>query len=84
MVDMVNRYGSLSAFRFVEQIMKTKGSRLPRYFFFDETQKSLDGLKQLAERFKWDQQNLTRWFTKHFVCCHLSLWAPPISVGGNM
>ena len=73
-VNMVNRYNGLSAFRFVDQIMQTKGSRLPRYFYFDETQKSIDGLKQLAQRFKWDQQNLTRWFTKHFVrfvCPHL-------------
>jgi len=65
-VDLVNLHNGLSAVRIVEQLMKTKGSRLPRYFYFDEQRRTVDGLKQLAERFQWDQQNLTRWFTKHF------------------
>jgi len=62
-VAMLNRSQGLSSVRFVEQLMRTKGSRLPIYFGRPRTRSEL---KMLAERFQWDQQNVARWFQKHF------------------
>eukprot|EP00486_Rosalina_sp_Unknown_P016211 CAMPEP_0201579586 /NCGR_PEP_ID=MMETSP0190_2-20130828/27284_1 /ASSEMBLY_ACC=CAM_ASM_000263 /TAXON_ID=37353 /ORGANISM="Rosalina sp." /LENGTH=997 /DNA_ID=CAMNT_0048014263 /DNA_START=358 /DNA_END=3351 /DNA_ORIENTATION=+ len=65
-VKCVNKYNVISSSKYVEDCMQIKGSRLKRYFYYDPKERGLNELKLIAERFKWDQKNLIRWFEKHF------------------
>ena len=65
-VKCINKYNVLSSAKYVEECMQIKGSRLQRYFYYDPKERGLNELKLIAERFKWDNKNLIRWFEKHF------------------
>lgn len=65
-IKCINKYNIISSIKYVEDYIQIKGSRLKRYFYYDNKERTLNELKLIAERFKWDQKNLIRWFEKHF------------------
>lgn len=64
-VRMINKHNTLSPTKYVEETMKIKGSRLQKYFYYNPKERTLNTLKVMAERFKWDNKELIRWFVKH-------------------
>lgn len=67
MIRIINKHDTLSSFKYVDECLNLKGSRLQKYFMYDVSVVNVEKLIEMADkRFEWNTKNLIRWFKKHF------------------